>query len=141
MNRLGKDINIAILKGENVAELFQQLEKLDKDATQESAFLRGVRYMRTLQVPLETLKLGLDLASPLTSLDPTAATVFGVVKSVTAVSSPESAALLWNSHSYLQNRLPSAFRRQIASLESKSGNYCSNCPQLDLTDKLCVVWV
>jgi hypothetical protein len=84
---LGKDINVAILKGENVAELFKQLEKIDKEATQESIFLRGVRYLHSLQVPLERFKLALDLASPLTNIEPTTATVFGVVKGVTAVSS------------------------------------------------------
>ena len=87
VDSLGKDINIAILKGDNVAELFKQLEKLEKDATQESVFLRGVKYLQSLQVPLERFKLALDLASPLTRFEPTTATVFGVVKSVTAVSS------------------------------------------------------
>jgi hypothetical protein len=86
VNGLGKDINVAILKGDNVAQLFKQLESLDKDASQDSVFLRGVRYLHSLQVPLERFKLALDLASPLTSMEPTVATVFGVVKSVTAVS-------------------------------------------------------
>lgn len=84
---LGKDVNIAILKGDSLAQLFKQLESLDKDASQESAFLRGVRYLHSLQIPLERFKLALDLASPLTSMEPTVATVFGVVKGVTAVSS------------------------------------------------------
>lgn len=87
VDSLGKDINVAILKGENVAQLFRQLEEIDKEATQESAFLRGVRYLHSLQVPLERFKLALDLATPLTSIEPTAAAVFGVVRSVTAVSS------------------------------------------------------
>ena len=60
---------------------------MEKDTTQESAFLRGVKYLQSLQVPLERFKLALDLASPLTSIEPTTATVFGVVKGVTAVSS------------------------------------------------------
>ncbi|KND92704.1 Vegetative incompatibility protein HET-E-1, partial [Tolypocladium ophioglossoides CBS 100239] len=85
VDSLGKDINAAILKGDNVAELFKQLEKIDKEATQESAFLRGVRYLHSLQVPLERFKLALDLATPLTNIEPTSATVFGVVKSVTAI--------------------------------------------------------
>jgi hypothetical protein len=87
VDSLGKDIDVAVLKGENVAQLFRQLEEIDKEATQESAFLRGVRYLHSLQVPLERFKLALDLAAPLTNIEPTAATVFGVVKSVTAVSS------------------------------------------------------
>lgn len=83
---LGKDINVAILKGENVAQLFKQLEEIDREATQESIFLRGVRYLHSLQVPLENFKLALDLASPLTNIEPTSTMVFGVVRSVTAVS-------------------------------------------------------
>lgn len=87
VDSLGEGINVAIFKGENVAQLFRQLEEVDKEATQESAFLRGVRYLHSLQVPLERFKLALDLATPLTSIEPTAATVFGVVRGVTAVSS------------------------------------------------------
>ncbi len=86
VHNLGKDIDVAILTGKNVAQLFRELEEIDKEATQESAFLRGVRYLHSIQVPLERFKLALDLASPLTSLEPTATTVFGVVRSVTAVS-------------------------------------------------------
>ncbi|KAF7562456.1 hypothetical protein G7046_g1687 [Stylonectria norvegica] len=82
---LGEDIDIAILKGENVAQLFRDLEEIDMEATQESAFLRGVKYLQSIQVPLERFKLALDLASPLTSIEPTASTVFGVVRSVTAI--------------------------------------------------------
>ena len=83
---LGKDIDVAILKGEHVAQLFKGLEDMDKGATQETAFARGVKYLRSIQVPLERFKLALDLSSPLTSIEPTAATVFGVLRSVTAVS-------------------------------------------------------
>jgi len=85
VDSLGKDINIAILKGENVAQLFRQLEEIEKDG-QESVFLRGVKYLHSLQVPLERFKLALDLATPLTNIEPTTATVFAVVRSVTAVS-------------------------------------------------------
>ena len=86
VQNLGKDIDVAILEGKHVAQLFRELEEIDKEAAHESAFLRGVRYLRHIQVPLERFKLALDLASPLTSLEPTATTVFGVVRSVTAVS-------------------------------------------------------
>jgi hypothetical protein len=82
----GKDIDVAILKGSSAAQLLEKLEDIDKEATQESVFLRGVAYLRSIQVPLERFKLALDLASPLGSLDPTASTVLGVVRSVTAVS-------------------------------------------------------
>ena len=84
---LGESINTAILTGESVEKLFEQLEKIEKGATQESVFLKGVRYLRSLQVPLEEFKLALDLATQLTSIEPTTATVFGVIKSVAAVSS------------------------------------------------------
>lgn len=87
VDSLGKDIDVAILKGKNVEQLFRDLEEIDKEATQESAFLRGVKYLHSIQVPLERFKLALDLASPLTSLEPTVTTVFGVLRSVTAVSS------------------------------------------------------
>lgn len=87
VDSFGDNIDIAILKGKNVALLFRELEAIDKDATKESAFLRGVGYLRDLQVPLERFKLALDLASPLTSIEPTSAAVFGVVRGVTAVSS------------------------------------------------------
>jgi hypothetical protein len=86
INSLGEDLDVAILMGVNAAQLFKELEEIDNDATQDSAFLRGVTYLRSIQVPLERFKLALDLASPLSKLEPTAATVFGVVSSVTAVS-------------------------------------------------------
>ncbi|KAK1832788.1 hypothetical protein QBC39DRAFT_348224 [Podospora conica] len=85
VENMGKDVDVAILKGENVAELFTQLEQLDKDTVQESAFLRGVKYLHSLQVPLERFKLALDLATPLTSIEPTTSAVFGVVRGVTAI--------------------------------------------------------
>ncbi|KAM7210088.1 hypothetical protein V8F06_014528 [Rhypophila decipiens] len=82
---LGEDIKTAILKGDSVAELFKQLEQMEKDSAQELVFIRGVKYLRSLQVPLERFKLALDLATPLTSLEPTTATVYGVVRSVTEI--------------------------------------------------------
>jgi hypothetical protein len=82
----GKDIDVAILKGSSAAQLLEKLEDVDKQATQESVFLRGVAYLRSIQIPLERFKLALDLAAPLGSVDPTASTVLGVVRSVTAVS-------------------------------------------------------
>lgn len=87
VDSFGKDIDVAILKGENVTQLFRQLEEIDGEATEESAFLRGVRHLHSLQVPLERFKLALDLATPLTKIEPTTSTVFGMVRSVTAVSS------------------------------------------------------
>lgn len=83
---IGEDIDVAILMGTNAVQLFEQLEEIDRDATKESAFIRGVAYLRSIQVPLERFKLAVDLASPLGSLDPAAKTVFSVVSGVTAVS-------------------------------------------------------
>jgi hypothetical protein len=84
---LGNDIDLAILAGSNAAQLFQDLEDLDKDASLDSAFVRGVAYLRSIQVPLERFRLALDLAAPLSNMEPVAATVVGVVRGVTAVSS------------------------------------------------------
>ena len=87
VNSLGTDIDVAILKGKNVEQLFRELVATNEEATQESVFLRGMNYLRSIQVPLERFKLVLDLASPLAYCEPTATMVFGVVKGVTAVSS------------------------------------------------------
>ncbi|KAL2263935.1 hypothetical protein VTK26DRAFT_4122 [Humicola hyalothermophila] len=89
---LGDGINVAILKGESVAELFRQLENLEKDTAAESAFLRGVKYLQSLQVPLERFKLALDLATPLTNLEPATSAVCGVVQCVTAIAISLAAA-------------------------------------------------
>lgn len=83
----GKDIDVAILKGKNLELLFKELEEVDNVATQESAFLRGAKYLHSIKVPLENFKIALDMASPITGIEPTVRTVFGVVSSVTAVSS------------------------------------------------------
>lgn len=82
---LGEEITTA-LSGKNAEQLFNELEDIEKEATHESAFLRGVQRLRSLKTPLDNFKLALDLASPLANLEPTASTVFGVVRSVTAVS-------------------------------------------------------
>lgn len=85
VDSLGADIRGAVVLGSNAAQLFSELEELDKDVSRDSAFLRGVARLRSIQVPLETFKLALDLASPLASLDPAANACFGVVRGVTAV--------------------------------------------------------
>jgi hypothetical protein len=82
---LGEEIRNT-LSGKNAEQLFKEVEGIGNEKTHESAFLRGVQRLRFLKVPLDTLKLALDLASPLANLEPTASTVFGVVRSVTAVS-------------------------------------------------------
>lgn len=87
VENLRQEIDIATLEGKNAAQLFRELHETEQEATRESAFSRGLRHLRLVQVPLERIKLALDLASPMTNLEPTAATVFGVLRSVTAVSS------------------------------------------------------
>ena len=67
-------------------QLFRELKDIEKEATHESAFLRGVRYLHSIKIPLERFKFVLDTASPLTSIEPTAAMVFGLVRSMTVVS-------------------------------------------------------
>ncbi|CAI7655744.1 unnamed protein product [Penicillium pancosmium] len=84
---LGEEIDVIALRGKNITQLFRDLEDIQKGETHDSAFWRGVKYLQSLRVPLETLKLALDLASPLSSLEPTAATVVGVIRSVVAVMS------------------------------------------------------
>jgi hypothetical protein len=84
---LREDIDIATLKGKDAAQLLRELEDVAKEATQTSVFLKGLKYLQTVQVPLQRFKDVLDLASPLANLEPTAATVLGVVRGLTAVSS------------------------------------------------------
>ncbi|KAK5093253.1 hypothetical protein LTS08_008936 [Lithohypha guttulata] len=85
VDSLGDDIDVAILKGDSVAQLFKELEDIDREATQKSAFLRGVECLQRIKVPLERFKLALDVASPLSNIDPAGTAVFGVVKGVTAI--------------------------------------------------------
>jgi hypothetical protein len=126
IDSFGKDIDSSIFTSSTAVQLFKELEEIGKDATQDSVFIRGVAYLRSIQVPLERFKLALDLATPLGSLDPTASTVLGVVKSVTAVSpffywtimyvSEEMYTVATNSTEYssqLASRLP------ISSLQSR----------------------
>lgn len=80
------DIDIATLKGKDAAHLLKELEDVAKEATETSVFLKGLKYLQSLQVPLQRFKDVLDLASPLANLEPTAATVLGVVRGLTAVS-------------------------------------------------------
>ncbi|KAL4920386.1 hypothetical protein BDW62DRAFT_16755 [Aspergillus aurantiobrunneus] len=85
VNGMKDEIDVTILEGKSIEQLFRELDNVEKQATSESAFVRGVNCLRSLQVPLEKFKLALDLASPLTSLEPTTNTVFGVVRGVTAI--------------------------------------------------------
>lgn len=87
VENLRQEIDIATLEGKDAVQLFRELHETEKEATDESAFSRGLRHLRLVQVPLERIKLALDLASPLANIEPTVVTVFGVLRSVTAVSS------------------------------------------------------
>lgn len=86
VDSLGDGMDIEALKGKDIAQLFKELEDTQSEVASKSAFSKGVRYLQTLQVPLERFKQVLDLASPLASLEPTAATVVGVVRCMTTVS-------------------------------------------------------
>lgn len=86
IRELDDDVDLAILQGENFQHLFEELDKKNKDAAQESTVMRGVRYLSHVKGPLEHFKGILDLVSPLTALEPTVATVSGVTRGVTAVS-------------------------------------------------------
>lgn len=87
VQKLGDQIDIATLEGKNVVQLFRELKDIEKEATHKSAFLRGLRYLCSIKVSLEKFKFVLDTASPLASIEPTATTVFGLVRSMTVVSS------------------------------------------------------
>lgn len=79
-------IDIAMLGGKNAVQLFRELQETGKEVAHESAFLRGVSFLHSLEIPLERFKLLIDLASPLATCEPTATTVVGVLRSVTVVS-------------------------------------------------------
>ena len=86
----GEEVNSVYLKGEkidSIENLLTSLEEANEELAGDSLFRRGVQ---RLQTPLRNLKLALDIASPLTSIHPTASTAVGVVSSVTAVSPPIS---------------------------------------------------
>lgn len=88
LNSVGSDIDVAILQGENATTLLKGLQDLDRESSQESAFRRGVEHLQRLKIPLETIKLALDIATPVAAIEPTASMAIGVVRSVTAVSLP-----------------------------------------------------
>lgn len=122
VENLGKDY-VAILEGRNVKQLFEQPEKDDKEAAQESAFIRGLETLRSI-VPLEKFKLALDLATPLTSIEPAVATVFGVVRIVTAVSwklinthFPDSMSVWFTEQDF--HRLPLALQTPTLNLRGR----------------------
>jgi hypothetical protein len=80
-------MSVDLITGGSLEQLFKDLQSIDKSLTDESTFLRGLGRLRSMKVPLETFKLALDVTNPLASFEPTAATVFGVVRGVTTVRS------------------------------------------------------
>ncbi|KAB8212932.1 hypothetical protein BDV33DRAFT_210698 [Aspergillus novoparasiticus] len=109
-------IDIAILEGRNIAQLFTELDQLEREVAQESAFDRGLRCLRSLQVPLERFKLLLDLATPLAAIEPTATAVVGVLRGVTAIAISFATADL-------------DFAKQIAEMLEKI-SYIDDCDTL-----------
>ena len=93
VEKVGEDIDQAIIKGKDAEQLLKEIERLDMDSSQRSAFSRGHDFLKTLQVPLQTFKMGLDLASPFTAIEPTTSVVVGVLRAVTAVSCARTWAL------------------------------------------------
>ncbi|KAI7552573.1 hypothetical protein KC331_g1796 [Hortaea werneckii] len=85
VEKVGEDIDQAIIKGKDAEQLLKELERLDMDSNQRSAFSRGHEFLKTLQVPLQTSKMGLDLASPFTAIEPTTSVVVGLLRAVTAM--------------------------------------------------------
>ncbi|KAI6812997.1 hypothetical protein KC340_g16716 [Hortaea werneckii] len=85
VEKVDEDIDQAIIKGKDAEQLLKELERLDMDSSQRSAFSRGHEFLKTLQVPLQTFKMALDLASPFTAVEPTTSVVVGVLRAVTAM--------------------------------------------------------
>jgi hypothetical protein len=86
VDSLERSINVVNPISSSATQLFAEFDDIDKDATQQSAFVRGVAYLRSIQVPLEKFKVALCLALPIISLDLAATAAFDVFRSVTAVS-------------------------------------------------------
>lgn len=83
VSSFGEEVKSVILQSERIEKLFTSLEEANEKLAGDSLFRRGVQ---RLQAPLRNFKLALDIASPLTSIEPTASTAVGVVSTVTAVS-------------------------------------------------------
>ncbi|KAL8892444.1 MAG: hypothetical protein Q9192_005610 [Flavoplaca navasiana] len=82
VSSFGEEVKSVILKGERIEKLFSSLEETNGKVAGDSLFRRGVQ---RLGAPLRNFKLALDMASPFTSIEPTASTAVGVVSSVTAI--------------------------------------------------------
>lgn len=85
VENLRAELDITLLEGKHVKRKLENIDNIEKEQTQQSAFLRGVMCLRATKVPLERFKLALDLAFPMASLEPIASAVLGVVRVVTVV--------------------------------------------------------
>ncbi|BCS29175.1 uncharacterized protein APUU_70745A [Aspergillus puulaauensis] len=85
VENLRAELDITLLEGKHVKQKLENIDNIEKEQTQQSAFLRGVKCLRTAKVPLERFKLALDLASPVVSLEPIATAVLGVVRVVAVI--------------------------------------------------------
>lgn len=93
IQNMGDDIDIAILVGKNAEHLFENLGQLCKKAGENSAAARGIAHLKNAKLPLERLKVVIEVATPLGAIHPAASTALGVVKSVITVSITSPASL------------------------------------------------
>lgn len=85
MDTLEPKIDVAQITGTAIEYLFDDIESIEKSINNNSIFRRGLEHLRRVKGPLENFKLALDLANPLISFEPMAATVVGIVRGVTTV--------------------------------------------------------
>jgi hypothetical protein len=85
INTYEPKLDIARFDGKTIAQLFTDLDTIDKSCTEQSIFRRGLAHLQSVRGPLDNFKVALDLVHPFLSFDPTAATAVGIVKGVTAV--------------------------------------------------------
>jgi hypothetical protein len=85
ISTLEPTMDIAQITGKTVEQLFDNLGTTNKSIDENSAFRRGLAHLRSVKGPLQNLKLALDIADPLVSFEPAAATVVGVVKGAITV--------------------------------------------------------
>lgn len=77
--------DVAQFAGKTIAQLFTDLDTIDKSGTERSIFRRGLAHLQCVRGSLDNFKVALDLVHPFLSFDPTAATAVGIVRGVTAV--------------------------------------------------------
>ncbi|KAK1139007.1 hypothetical protein N8T08_001586 [Aspergillus melleus] len=65
---LGEQMDIATLQGKNVAHLFKELEDMTEEITHESAFMRGVKYLRSIQIAISLATADSDFAKQITEM-------------------------------------------------------------------------